>query len=512
MGAIAKKNIFAYLRTVIGAHTFAVVTIRYFADDKQDMPHRIVSYKKRHYDLTYTTLLINKTTKMKKFFSMMVAVAAMFAFAACENTNEPEKGQGGKLDTPVLSVVDVTETGFAVVWEAVENAASYSVVLKGDIKNVTETRYEFTNLNAGVYTVRVKAIGAEGSNWADSSFAEIEAEVTGLTSADWFEQSLYTDTSEEDGLYPSNSLFFNWKGTGVKSVEFGLFETASVEGVALSQLRSYFQDFGSDTEAVLAEINSEEGATYVFEELTGMTSYTMFTVVTNEAGLEYVAVSVCSTEAATASEAAQKWFGSWELTAHETITYGETSVEFGEKDETFTINIYGDSTDPNAVNIEGFSALEDGLAFGLIDTETGDLMVMAGLTVGYDEQYQAYYMWLAYFMIGDTGEGQFFSDYIPAYIFSMDDAGEVSCEMFAAEAKYEDGTPVTISAAHLEIFGVTEAGQLYFFQDEFRCGVMDMVKVESAPAAKRFVKGAKREISTPVVKSMGELTSVVYLQ
>ena len=133
----------------------------------------------------------------------------------------------------------------------------------------------------------------------------------------------------------------------------------------------------------------------------------------------------------------------------------------------------------------GPSALEDGVAFGLIDTETGDLMVMAGLTVGYDESYQAYYMWLAYFMIGDTGEGQFFSDYIPAYIFSMDKNGEVSCEMFAAEAKYEDGTPVTISAAHLEIFGVTEAGQLYFFQDEYRCGAMDRVKSEAAPAAKR---------------------------
>lgn len=449
---------------------------------------------------------------MKKFFSMMVAVAAMFAFAACENTNEPEKGQGGKLDTPVLEVVDVTETGFTVVWEAVENAASYSVVLKGDIKNVTENRYEFTNLNAGVYTVRVKAIGAEGSNWTDSNYAEIDAEVTGLTSADWFEQSLYTDTSEEDGLYPSNSLFFTWKGTGVKSIEFGLFETASVEGVALSQIRPNLQDFGADTDAVLAEINSEEGATYVFEELTGVTSYTMFAIVTNEVGLEYVAVSECTTEAAVASEAAQKWLGAWELTSHETITYGETGIEFGEKEETFKVNISGDVSDPNAVLVEGFSALEGSVAYGLIDTETGDLMLMSGLTIGYDEEYQAYYMWLTYFMIGDTGQGQFFSDYLPAYIFSMDKDGKVSCEMFASEAKYEDGTPVTITAAHLEIFGVTEAGQLYFFQDEYRCGAMDMVKSEAAPTAKRFVKGAKREISTPVVKSMGELTSVVYLQ
>ncbi len=448
---------------------------------------------------------------MKKFFSMMVAVAAMFAFAACENSDEP-KNEGGKLDTPVLEVVDVTETGFTVVWEAVENAASYSVVLKGDIKNVTENRYEFTNLNAGVYTVRVKAVGAEGSNWTDSAYAEIDAEVTGLTSADWFTQELYTAISEEDGLYPSNSLFFTWKGTGVKSIEFGLFETASVEGVALSQIRPNLQDFGADTDAVLAEINSEEGATYVFEELTGVTSYTMFAIVTNEVGLEYVAVSECKTEAAVASEAAQKWLGAWELTSHETITYAEEGIVFGEKEETFKVNISGDVSDPNAVLVEGFSALEGSVAYGLIDTETGDLMLMSGLTIGYDEEYQAYYMWLTYFMIGDTGQGQFFSDYLPAYIFSMDKDGKVSCEMFVAEAKYEDGTAVNITAAHFDIFGVTEAGQLYFFQDEYRCGAMDMVKSEAAPTAKRFVKGAKRQIATPVVKSMGELTSVVYLQ
>ncbi|MBO5733041.1 MAG: hypothetical protein J6R38_05440 [Alistipes sp.] len=450
---------------------------------------------------------------MKKFFSMMVAVAAMFAFASCDKEPAPAPTpEGGKLATPVLSVVDVTETGFTVVWDAIENAAAYSVVFNRDIQTVTENRVVFTNLNQGSYVVRVKAVGAEGSNWEDSGYGEVTGEVTGLTNVDWFTQELYTAISEEDGLYPSNSLFFTWKGTGVKSVEFGLFETASVEGVDLSQIRPNLQDFGADTDAVLDEINSEKGATYVFEELTGMTSYTMFTIVTNEVGLEYVAVSECKTEAAETSEAAQKWLGAWELTSHETITYAEEGIVFGEKEETFKVNISGDVSDPNAVLVEGFSALEGSVAYGLVDTETGDLMLMSGLTIGYDEQYQAYYMWLTYFMIGDTGQGQFFSDFMPAYIFSMDKDGKVSCEMFVAEAKYQDGTAVEITATHFDIFGVTEAGQLYFFQDEYRCGAMDMVKSEAAPTAKRFVKGAKRQIATPVVKSMGELTSVVYLQ
>ena len=73
---------------------------------------------------------------MKKFFSLMVAFAAMFTFAACETPadgDDNNNGNGNKPTTPtalakpVLSVEDVTSTSFIVKWEAVENAIGYMV-------------------------------------------------------------------------------------------------------------------------------------------------------------------------------------------------------------------------------------------------------------------------------------------------------------------------------------------------------------------------------------------------
>lgn len=449
---------------------------------------------------------------------MLVALATVFTFVACDNGQEQPIEPAGKLATPTVEVIETTETGFTIQWGAIENADSYTVILKGDIINVEETSYSFEGLNAGDYTVRVKAVAAEGSGYEDSEYATAVATVTGLTSADWFTQTLFTSTSEEDGYYPSNSLFFNWKGVGITSIEYGIWETAQLEGATVADIRANLYNFGADEADVLAEINSEEGATYVFSDLTGGTSYTMYALVTNADGLEYLAKSECTTEVAQASEAAKKWMGDWKLTSHETIFFGEENgapkVTFGEKEESFNIVISADVTDPNMVVVDGFSALGDGYpAFAQINPETGDMELLSGFAVGYDQEQAIYYVWLTYFMIGDTGNGQFLSDLVPSYIFKMDDAGNVTCEMASAEAQYEDGTKVGITAVHTDIYGLSEQGQLYFFQEEYRCGVMDMVKVESAPAAKRFVKGAMRKASTkPVVKAVGELHSVVYVK
>ena len=433
---------------------------------------------------------------MKKFFSMMVAVAAMFAFAACETTpDEPVKPEGGKLATPVLEVVDVTETGFTVTWAAVENAASYSVVLKGKPQNVTENRVVFTNLNKGSYTVRVKAVGAEGSNWTDSAYAETTAVVSGLTSADWFSQELFTATDEEAGAYPYNSLFFTWKGTGVKAISYGFFETAMVEGVDEATILANMEAF--DDPEVIAEINSEEGATYYFGELYGDTSYTLFALVTNEDGLEFFTSTVGTTEVAETSEAAAKWLGAWNLTSHETITFAEDgSVSFNAKDETFTVNIYGNTSDPNGVVLDGFSVLGEGWpALGKV--EDNKLFVMSGDAIGATDD-GFYYIWLSYFMIGDTGKGQHFSENLPIQIFSMDDAGNVTCEMYVAEGQTNDGSKVALTAANTEIYLIDpNSGQLYFvieaFPAVYRSGAMDMVRAEASATSKKFSKGPKRQ-------------------
>jgi predicted small lipoprotein YifL len=50
---------------------------------------------------------------MRKFFSMMVALAAMFTFAACETTpEEPTPSKGTKIDAPQVEITDVVEDGF----------------------------------------------------------------------------------------------------------------------------------------------------------------------------------------------------------------------------------------------------------------------------------------------------------------------------------------------------------------------------------------------------------------
>lgn len=448
---------------------------------------------------------------MKKFFSMMVAIAAMFAFASCDKEPAPTPTpEGGKLATPVLEVVDVTETGFTVTWAAIENAASYSVVLKGKPQNVTENRVVFTNLNKGSYTVRVKAVGAEGSNWTDSAYAEITENVTGLTSADWFSQELFTATDEEAGAYPYNSLFFTWKGTGVKAISYGFFETSILEGVDEATIIANMEAF--DDPEVIAEINSEEGATYYFGELYGDTSYTLFALVTNEDGLEFFTSTVGTTEAAVTSEAAAKWLGAWNLTSHETITFAEDgSVSFNAKDETFTVNIYGNSSDPNGVVIDGFSVLGEGWpALGMVD-ENGNLGIMSGDVIGTTDD-GFYYIWLSYFMVGDTGKGQHFSENLPIQIFSMDDAGNVTCEMYVAEGQTNDGSKVALTAANTEIYLIDpNSGQLYFvieaFPAVYRSGAMDMVRAEASATSKKFSKGPKRQ-AVPAGISNG--MSVVY--
>lgn len=448
---------------------------------------------------------------MKKFFSMMVAVAAMFAFASCDKEPAPAPTpEGGKLATPVLSVVDVTETGFTVVWDAIENAAAYSVVFNRDIQTVAENRIVFTNLNKGSYVVRVKAVGAEGSNWEDSGYGEVTGEVTGLTSADWFSQELFTATDEEAGAYPYNSLFFTWKGTGVKAISYGLFETSILEGVDEATIIANMEAF--DDAEVIAEINSEEGATYYFGGLYGDTSYTLFALVTNEAGLEFFTSTVATTEAAVTSEAAAKWLGAWNLTSHETITFAQDgSVSFNAKDETFAVNIYGNTSDPNGVVIDGFSVLGEGWpALGMV--EDNKLYIMSGDAIGATDD-GFYYIWLSYFMIGDTGKGQFFSQNLPVQVFTMDDAGNITCEMYATEGQSGDGSKVALTAANTEIYLIDpNTSELYFvieaFPAVYRSGVMDMVRAEASPASKKFSKGPKRQAAVPAGISNG--MSVVY--
>ena len=115
----------------------------------------------------------------KKLFQLMVAFVAIVAFAACEKEptpvgpeqpNQPEAPTSGELAAPVLRVENLEESSFTVAWDSVPGAVSYTTVLKGDVQQTTETSVNFTDMEVGEYTVRVKAIAPKGGELKDSGY------------------------------------------------------------------------------------------------------------------------------------------------------------------------------------------------------------------------------------------------------------------------------------------------------------------------------------------------------
>ena len=256
---------------------------------------------------------------------MMAVIAAMFAFASCTDT--PTDGvtpEAKKLATPVVEIVDVTETGFTAKWAAVEGATSYAIstnITDQKLVNTSEASYKFENLNKGEYTVRVKASG-EGKD--DSDFSEVKkVTLTGATSANWFTQTvaLVEDNAENRamGRYPFNAVDFVWKGTGVKELVYGMFETEEIASMSDEDVVSSMQ-YSLDGE-MLAEVNSAEGFARSFTGLQGSTSYTLFAYVTNEAGVKYLAKGSVTTAESQLTDQAKAWIGTWTAKSTEILAW-----------------------------------------------------------------------------------------------------------------------------------------------------------------------------------------------
>lgn len=419
----------------------------------------------------------------KKLFQLMVAFVAIVAFAACEKEptpvgpeqpNQPEAPTSGELAAPVLRVENLEESSFTVAWDSVPGAVSYTVVLKGDVKQTTETSVSFTDMEVGEYTVRVKAIAPKGGELKDSGYATITVVVEGLTSVEWFDQTLFTDTDAEQGVYPYNALCVEWKGTGVKSIRYGLFETEELNKLSFTDVKKNLNTFSNELE-ILAGINGD-GVSFYFTDLAGDTSYTLLALVTNEADVEFMARTEQKTEAAAASEDAQKWVGEWTVTSHETITFDSTgNATMGKKDESFKVTIKTTKISPDYVEIDGFSSYGAGWTTrGLVSGNT--MYIMSGEIVGENEDNGYDYIWLAYCSV-DGELGQFFNVSIPSYVLTMDASGKVSCEMFADTAEYSDGSKALVEVVHTDVYAQDPtSGDIYFLtesQKTFRAGKME---------------------------------------
>ena len=416
---------------------------------------------------------------MKKFFSMMMIAAAAISFAACgEDTPDGPVNptpNGSKLETPAPEATEVAETEFTIAWEAVANADSYTVNLKGKNYTTAETSYKFENMNAGEYTVRVKATG-EG--YKDSDFGQVVVTLTGATSVTWFESSVApAQENPEKGYGPYNAVAFTWKGTGVKSLSYGLYISENLMSVDDETIKDALTAIGAED---LAVVNSAEGLSAVIGPISGGTTYTMCLLVTNEAGIEFFSKEEVTTETAEASDAAKAWAGTWTVTSTQKYSIdqnGDGTVIDGA--ETFTVNITTSPNDPDEVVIDGWSVLGEGFTtYGSVEGDTLYILNGTYLGEGQDQNGQPFgYYWVGWYDFGLSIDGY------PSNIATLN--GETATSTNAMTFYDNDNNEVPVVCFASDVFGVTESGSIIFFIEAFpgvyRTG--DMTWTKSAAAA-----------------------------
>ncbi len=415
---------------------------------------------------------------MKKFFSMMMIAAAAISFAACgEDTPDGPVNptpNGSKLETPAPEATEVAETEFTIAWEAIANADSYTVNLKGKNYTTAETSYKFENMNAGEYTVRVKATG-EG--YKDSDFGQVVVTLTGATSVTWFESTVApAEENPEKGYGPYNAVAFTWKGTGVKSLSYGLYISENLMSVDDETIKDALTAIGAED---LAVVNSAEGLSAVIGPISGGTTYTMCLLVTNEAGIEFFSKEEVTTETAEASDAAKAWAGTWTVNSTQKYSIddqGEGTVIDGA--DTFTVNITTSPNDPNEVVIDGWSVLGEGFyTYGAVDGDT--LYILNGTNLGMSQDGSYYYYWLGWYDFGISIDGY------PSNIATMDGETATSTNKMTFLDNNNNEVPVVCFAS--DVFGVTDAGNIYFlieaFPGVYRTGDMTWTKSTAAAQA-----------------------------
>lgn len=422
---------------------------------------------------------------MKKIFSLMAVLTAMFAFVACEPVNPTPDGpvQGGKLATPELSETH-TETSFTISWNAVSGAEAYMVNFGGKNYTTAELSYTFENLNAGEYTVRVKATG---KGYDDSDNAKITVTLTGLTEVNWFTQEVFLAESAEEGITKFNSVWFTWQGEGVADVQYGLFETESLAGVADADIKGAMNGFDYQTlEKVLTSVNSAEGFTNVFGPgLDGSTSYTLCTLVKNAEGLEFMAKNEITTEEAQQIEAVKRWVGTYSAQTNQMVDVAAETIAPVEKVTNFTFTVEATPGTADEVMVYGLSELSSDLpAIGYAMTYEGldYLCVYAGEAVA-DLGEGWYAVW---FPFCSKGNGYtFVSGNFEAYFFAMDAQGNI--EYIAGGGQLNDGSEFEVVAMDFLAYNGQSIGLLgredeSDFKDWKYGPISNIVKTDAAAA------------------------------
>ena len=458
----------------------------------------------------------------------MAVIAAMFAFASCTDT--PADGltpEATKLATPVVEIVDVTETGFTAKWAAVEGATSYSLstnIANQKMVTTNEVSYKFENLNRGEYTVRVKATG-EGKE--DSDFSEmVKVNLTGATSADWFTQTvaLVEDTAENRkyGFYQFNAVDFVWKGTGVASVMYSLFEAESIKGWSDDEIANQLE--GSLDGEMLAEVNSAEGFARTFSGLQGSTKYTLCALATNEAGIQYLAKNDIVTAETQLTDQAKAWLGTWTAKTNEKMVWSEEGIVVADGELAHSLSITSVPGYADYVYIDGLSVWGEGLGMEALGQmaigKNGEnyLYIWNNVAIQQDNS-GATLGWTTFALISNyhpdydgqlTPVGGDYPSHIlelteegvvcTMYVGSLDEQGVSRFEAVSNDLYWSDGQQIYILEMDLNEDGETE----YF--TEYHAGeIVDFVKTADEVVAPQSVRKAnytfnKSQFSSVVIK------------
>lgn len=390
-----------------------------------------------------------------------------------------------------VRVINESATSFTLTWDYVENASSYKIIDDTGREYTTSENYiEFTDLTP--YTLYLSMVYAQSDSpfYMSSAWVGTYAYTIDVNqSCSWFTQTLSPGQGAEYDHQPYNSLDITWKGTGVTSISY----------YALDAEEYYYYGYSlglivanmNNGDGLLELINSDEGFSGSFSGLNTNWECILFTLVTNEQGETYMAISESKTESYELSEAESRWIGTWQMTAHKALVYDGENISIVDREESFTVNITANPNIARYFFVDGFSVLGEGWPIQANLNENNELCLISGYPT--DNAYNGVYAWLSYCIYSDGNEG--YNTYnAPVQIFSMDEAGNVSCRLHSDIAYYSDDSTVTYTNIHTEMYVYTDDGFVEYITDSYpvtyRAGEMDMVKLADNRAAKSSAMSA----------------------
>lgn len=96
-----------------------------------------------------------------KLITLLLVGLLTFGLTACSDSSTPEK-----LDTPSI----LNRNGNIINWSTVENASKYLIDINGETFESTTTSFDFSVVEASVYTIKVKAV-SNSKLFEDSDFS-----------------------------------------------------------------------------------------------------------------------------------------------------------------------------------------------------------------------------------------------------------------------------------------------------------------------------------------------------